>query len=160
MTLRHPVALYSHEAIHSCIWYILTYTYVFCEYSHTFMYSIYHSKNTYVYSYESCVMCSPLKKSHIIKKKSCIMQSPLQKVLCSGFSTPYATFCLICTIHSELMYFPIWTTNIFAGVDIRGLVGDKFNTFWIPKRFSCGVWRCVHIWCILYQIHVNISNHK
>ena len=32
-----------------------------------------------------------------------------KKLLGSGVSTPHTLFCLICTIHSELKYFPIFT---------------------------------------------------
>ena len=34
---------------------------------------------------------------------------PPKKLLGSGFSTPFTFFCMICTINSELKYFPIFT---------------------------------------------------
>jgi len=38
------------------------------------------------------------------------MYVPPKKLLGGGISTPYTLFCLICTINSELTYFPMCTT--------------------------------------------------
>ena len=35
---------------------------------------------------------------------------PPKKLVRGGFPTPHTLFCLICTINSELTYFPICTT--------------------------------------------------
>jgi len=66
------------------------------------------------------------------------MYVPPKKLLGGGISTPYTLFCLICTINSELTYFPMCTTIEWAGVDIRWFPVDGFDTRWIPKSFLCG----------------------
>jgi len=63
---------------------------------------------------------------------------PPDKLRLASSSTLYTLFCLICTIHSELTYLTICTGNKWAGLDIHWFLGDRFDTLWIPSRFSCG----------------------
>jgi len=62
----------------------------------------------------------------------------LKKLLGGWISTPYTPFCLICTIKSELIYFPICSTLEWADFDIRCFLVDGFDTRWIPRRFFAG----------------------
>ena len=65
---------------------------------------------------------------------------------CATVST---LFGLTCTIRAQLTYFPICTTNEWAGVDIRWFPVDRFDTRWIPRSFSCSV-RLISIhWSLL-----------
>jgi len=69
---------------------------------------------------------------------TCYRNHPPKKPIGGGVSTPYTTFCLICTITSEITYFLICTTNERAGVDICWFPVDGFETRLIPRSFSCG----------------------
>jgi len=65
---------------------------------------------------------------------------------CATVST---LFGLTCTIRAQLTYFPICTTNEWAGVDIRWFPVDRFDTRWIPRSFSCSI-RLISIhWSLL-----------
>jgi len=56
-----------------------------------------------------------LQKRPIILRSLLIVATPYdippKKLLSSGVSTPYAAFCLICTMNSELTYFPMCTAT-------------------------------------------------
>ena len=93
---------------------------------------------------------------------------PPKKILFGGFPTPYTTFCLICTI-TGLTYFPIRTTNEWAGVDIRWFSVDGFDTRWIPRNFQC---RTIQMWgmcnayvrhdsftCVMWLVHMWDTTH-
>jgi len=60
-------------------------------------------------------------------------------------SSEWLVFDSVCTIlfefyhKSELKHFSICTTIEWAGVDIRWVSMDGFDTRWIPRSFSCGL---------------------
>jgi len=72
---------------------------------------------------------------------------PSKKLLGGVVSTPCTPFCSICTINSELTYFPMCTLIEWAGVDIPWFLVDGFDTHWISRRFSCGMLHCIALCC-------------
>jgi len=52
---------------------------------------------------------------------------------------PVYIYILICIISSELRRISHLYLFEWAGVDIRWVSADGFDTRWIPSRFSCGV---------------------
>ena len=76
------------------------------------------------------------------------MYIPPKKLLGGGISTPYTLFCLICTINSELTYFPMCTTIEWAGVDIRGFEWMGSTPAGFQEAFCADMNTCI------YSIHV------
>jgi len=127
------ICIYMYIYVHTCTIYVYIYIYYICTY--TYIYILYSREFRNAYE-----LCALLRWPWIL----CI---PPQKLLRCGLSTPAPHFRLICTINSELNYFLSRTTNEWAGVDIRCYPWDGFDTRWIPRRFSCGIY-----------VHVKIGN--
>jgi len=94
--------------------------------------------------------------------------NPPKKLLGSGFSTPYAPFCLICTISSELTCTFIFThlselVLIFAGFQWTGSTPAGFQeVFRVVCPFQ-EVFRVVcpfqEVFCVVYHTEQYISKH-
>ena len=82
---------------------------------------------------------------------------PPKKLLGSGFSTPYTHFFLMCIISSELTCVSHFYPFEWAGVDIRWFSVDGFDTRWIPRSFSCGmyVYTCKNN-CMYMYVYIGV----
>jgi len=123
---------YIHVYIHIHIYvHVYIYIYIFvCTCTHECLYKCVYV-HTYLYIHVHTNVCI----NECTYISNCL---PPNKLLGCGVSTPYTLLCLICTISSELNYSLIFS-HLRAGVDIRWFSVDGFDSHWIPRSCSSGL---------------------
>jgi len=89
----------------------------------------------------------------LCRNKLCIpiVYLPPKKLLGRGLSTPYTPFRWICTISPDLKCISHLHPLEWAGVEIRCVSVDGFDTCWVWSGFLCGI-SCMYIYVVFIHI--------